>query len=227
MALLGLMAAAQAAPSDVWKFDNLDRIGGLTPRIEGHPQLVDGPLGKAVQFNGKDAALFFSGRPLVGAKTFTIEGIFRPEGGAFEQRWMHVAETDPATGKDTGQTSAGGKDPNPRYMFEIRVKDNNWYLDGFVQSKAGSQALIDPNKLHPVGPWYAVAQTYDGKMYRTYVNGELQAEAPVAYAPHGPGHVMIGVRMNHVNYFHGSVAELRFTDHVRSVKDMLKVPAAK
>lgn len=221
-----LTAGANAAPASVWKFDNLDRIGGLKPKIEGQPRLVDGPLGKAVQFNGKDTALFFSDRPLVGAKTFTIEAIFRPEGGAFEQRWMHIAETDPATGADTSQTATGGKDINPRYMFEIRVKDNNWYLDGFVQSKAGSQALIDPTKLHPVGPWYAVAQTYDGKMYRTYVNGDLQAEAPVGYTPHGPGHVMIGVRMNHVNYFKGAVAELRFTDHVRKPGDMLTVPVS-
>ncbi len=55
-------------------------------------------MGKAVQFNGKDTGLFFPGRPLVGAKTFTIEAIFRPEGGDFQQRWMHIAETDPKTG---------------------------------------------------------------------------------------------------------------------------------
>lgn len=227
-AFVGAMLAtgASAAPVAVWKFDNLNRIGGLSPKIEGEPKLVDGPLGKAVQFNGEDTALFFDHRPLVGAKTFTIEAIFRPEGGAFEQRWMHVAETDPATGRDTSQTEKGGKDVNPRYMFEIRVKDNNWYLDGFVQSKAGSQALIDPAKLYPVGPWYAVAQTYDGKTYRTYVNGELQAKAPVAYTPHGPGHVMIGVRMNHVNYFRGSVAELRFSDFARQPSQMLRIPSA-
>lgn len=223
--LLGavLTSGADAAPANVWMFNNLERIGGLKPKIEGQPQMVDSPVGKAVRFNGKDTALFFDQRPLVGARTFTIEAIFRPEGGAFEQRWMHVAETD-AKGQDTTQTAPGTKDANPRYMFEIRVKDNNWYLDGFVQSKAGSAALIDPAKLHPVGPWYAVAQTYDGKMYRTYVNGELQAEMPVAYVPHGPGHVMIGVRMNHVNYFQGSVAELRFSDFARKPGQMLKVP---
>jgi hypothetical protein len=219
-----MATGAHAASVQVWKFDNLNRIDGLTPKIEGQPQLVDGPLGKAVQFNGKDTALFFDKRPLVGAKTFTIEGIFRPEGSAFEQRWMHVAETDPATGLDTGQTAAGGKDANSRYMFEIRVKDGSWYLDGFVQSKAGTAALLEPTKTHPVGPWYAVAQTYDGTTYRTYVNGELQAEAPVAYAPHGPGHVMIGTRINRVNYFQGSVAELRFSDFVRKPSQMLKVP---
>lgn len=217
-----LATTAMAAPDRVWKFDNLSKIGGLTPKVEGAPKLVDSPVGKAVQFNGKDDALFFPDRPLVGASTFTIEGIFRPEGGAFEQRWMHIAETDPANGLDA--QPSGTADKNPRFMFEVRVKDDNWYLDGFVNSKAGSKALIDPAKTHPVGQWYAVAQTYDGKTYRTYVNGVLENEGDVAFTPHGPGHVMVGVRMNHVNYFHGSVAELRFTDRALKQDEFLKVP---
>ena len=55
-------------------------------------------------------------------------------------------------------------------------------------------------------------QTYDGKTYRSYVNGVLENEGDVAFTPHGAGHMMVGVRMNHVNYFKGSVAEARFTD---------------
>jgi len=212
-----------AQSQSVWKFDNLFHIAGLVPKVEGQPVLVDSPIGKAVQFNGKDTALFFDKRPLVGAATFTIEGIIRPEGGDFEQRWLHVVETDPITGLDAAPK--GTSDPNPRFMFEVRVKDGNWYLDGFVNSRSGSKALIDPAKLHPVGPWYAVQQTYDGKTYRTYVNGVLESEGEVAFTPHGPGHVMVGVRVNHVNWFKGSVAELRFTDHALKPDEFLKVPA--
>ena len=80
------------------------------------------------------------------------------------------------------------------------------------QQPAGSKALIDPKKLHPINQWYAVEQTYDGKTYRSYVNGVLENEGEVAFTPHGPGHMMVGVRMNRVNYFKGSVAEARFTD---------------
>jgi len=180
-AVLGILAisasgaSAQGAPDQtLWKFNNLSRIGGQTPKVEGAPQLVDSPVGKAVQFNGADTALFFSSRPLVGAKTFTIEAIFRPEGGEFQQRWMHIAETDPKTGLDANP--GGTSDPNPRFMFEIRMVKDQWYLDAFVNSKAGSKALTFPEKLHPVGPWYAVEQTYDGKTYRSYVNGVLEGE---------------------------------------------------
>ena len=226
-ALLGMVAISAsdswAQEQTVWKFDNLSRIGGLTPKVEGAPKLVDSPVGKAVQFNGTDTALFFPDRPLVGAKAFTIEAIFRPEGGAFEQRWMHIVETDPKTGLDANP--GGTSDPNPRFMFEVRVKDGQWYLDAFVNSAAGSKALIDPKKLHPIDQWYAVAQTYDGKTYRSYVNGVLENEADdVAFTPHGPGHMMVGVRINHVNWFKGSVAEARFTTRALKPGEFLKVP---
>lgn len=223
-AFLGVLALSTSDSwAQVWKFDNLSRVGGIAVKVEGSPVLVDSPIGKAVQFNGKDAALFFNDRPLVGARTFTIEGVFRPEGGAFEQRWMHIAETDPATGLDA--QPQGTADRNPRFMFEVRVKGDVWYLDAFVNSKAGSKPLIDPTKTHPIGPWYAVAQTYDGKTYRTYVNGVLECEADMAYEPQGPGHVMVGVRINHVNYFQGSVAELRFADHALKPDELLRIPA--
>ena len=87
-----------------------------------------------------------------------------------------------------------------------------------------STAPIDPKKTHPVGPWYAVAQTYDGKTFRSYVNGVLENEADVAFTPHGAGHMMVGVRMNHVNWFKGSVAQARFTERALGPEEFLKVP---
>ena len=68
-------------------------------------------------------------------------------------------------------------------------------------------------------------QTYDGKMYRSYVNGVLQAEAPIDFKPQGPGHASVGVRINHVNYFHGAILEARFTPRALTPKQFLKVPA--
>jgi len=226
VAVLGILATSAsdtwAQGGQVFKFDNLSHIGGMTPKVEGSPQLVDSPVGKAVQFNGKDTGLLFPGRPLVGAKTFTIEAIFRPEGGDFQQRWMHIAETDPKTGLDANP--GGTSDPNPRFMFEVRVVDGQWYLDAFVNSASGSKALIDPKKLHPINQWYAVEQTYDGKTYRSYVNGVLENEGEVAFTPHKAGHMMVGVRMNRVNYFKGSVAEARYTARALKPSEFLKLP---
>lgn len=219
--VLACTAGVAQAKQTIWQFDNLKQIGGFEVQAEGHPQIVEAPQGKALSFDGKSDSVFINGRPLVGASTFTIEAIFKPEGGAFEQRFMHIAETDPATGLDAAPS--GTSDRNNRFMFEIRVADDSWYLDTYVRSAAGARPMIFPEKRFPLNRWYAVAQTYDGKTYRAYVDGVLQGEAEVAFAPHGPGHVRVGARMNHLNYFNGSIAEARFTDHALAPDELLKI----
>lgn len=223
LAVLLMLTGAAQAHNTVWVFDNLDSIGGLKPRIEGHPKLIASPAGKAVAFNGVDDALFFPARPLVGAHTFTLEAIIRPDGGAFEQRWLHLAQTDPATGRDAPPT--GTNDNTPRFLMEVRVVKDQWYLDTYAGSRKGTLALAFPQKLHPVGHWYQVAQVYDGKTVRSYVDGVEQGEGPLpAFEPHGPGHASVGVRINHINYFHGAVREARFTDRPLTPDEFLKAP---
>src|SRR5262249_50709729 len=127
------LAAAPALadmPDGLIKFDNLQKIGGAATKVEGAPKVIPSPVGKAVLFNGKDRARLLSDGPLVGAKPFPLEAIFRPDGGDEQQRWMHIAETDPKTGLDANP--GGTADPNPRFMFEIRVKGDQWWLDAFV-----------------------------------------------------------------------------------------------
>lgn len=185
-------------PRTIWTFDNLDAIGGLRPRIEGSPVLIDSPFGKAVRFDGVDDALFIDRHPLAGAATFTFEALFRPDGGAFEQRWFHL-QSDEAEGG-----------PGTRILFEIRVVAGGWYLDAFAKGHGYNKALIDETKLHPLGVWTHVAQTFDGTTYRSWVNGVLQAEAPLAFTPQPDGRSSVGVRINRVNYFSGAVREARF-----------------
>lgn len=192
-------AVAQTSPSVVhWRFDRLDQVGGVPVRIEGAPALVDAPGGKAVYFDGVHDALFIDQHPLAGAATFTFEAVFRPDGGAFEQRWFHLAADD------AGPT--GG-----RFLFEIRVQGDEWYLDAFTTGPGYKQTLIFPERRHAVGRWYHVAQSFDGRVYRAYVNGQLQGEAALDFHPQGPGKASVGVRMNRVNYFKGAIREARFT----------------
>jgi len=211
-----------------WHFDNLDRIGCSPVQVEGPPSLVDGPagpdgaIGRAIQFDGIDDTILIDGRPIAGASNFTIEVAFRPEGGKFEQRFMHIAETDPLTDENVRMEGRG--DRNPRLMFEVRVVEDGWYLDTFVNSQAGSQPLIFPDKVYPLGRWYVAAQSYDGTTYRAYVDGILQGESDVAFFPHGPGRVRLGARMNKVDYFLGSIAWARFTDRALPAEELLKIP---
>ena len=69
------------AETVVWKFDRLDNIGGHKTTVLGEPRVIDSPVGKAVEFDGIDDALFIDHHPLAGAETFTWEAIFRPYGG--------------------------------------------------------------------------------------------------------------------------------------------------
>ena len=113
---LGSSSAVMDQPfeSVIWTFDRLENIGGHKTMVLGRPKVINSSVGKAVEFDGVDDALFIDNHPLAGAKTFTWEAIFRPDGGQREQRWFHLSELDSQTGDDTDN----------RMLFEIRVVDN-------------------------------------------------------------------------------------------------------
>ncbi|HEY7498201.1 MAG TPA: c-type cytochrome [Vicinamibacterales bacterium] len=206
-------AGNKVAPMEIWTFDRLDNIGGHPTTVHGEPRVIDSPVGKAVEFDGKDDALFVENHPLAGAGTFTFEAIFRPDGGEKEQRWFHLNEL-PATGADTEN----------RMLFEIRVVGDQWYFDSYSQSGAASKALINRAALHPLGKWYHVAAVYDGKEFSNYVNGVREGSFELPLAPHGPGRASIGARINKVFYFKGAVHIARFTRRPLLPSEFLKLP---
>ena len=199
--------AGSTGSATLWRFDRIDRIGGMPVTAEGGPRVIDGPLGRAVAFDGVDDALFLPGHPLAGAATFTIEAIFCPAGGAFEQRWLHLAEAgNPPPGASPPVAPSG-----PRMLFEIRVVADRWYLDAFTAGPGYNKPLMAPERTFPVGRWHHVAQTYDGRLYRSYVDGILQAEAEIAFRPQGKGFTSVGTRINRRDYFRGAILSARFT----------------
>jgi hypothetical protein len=214
---LSLHCADSAPPdqpdSETWNFDRLDQIGGHPVTVVGDPQVIDTPLGKAAEFDGIDDALFFDVHPLANAATFTWEAVFRPDGGAAEQRWFHLNETPP-----------DGAEQANRMLFEIRVIDDQWCLDAFVRSGASSKALLDRSRLQPLGRWYHVAAVYDGREFRSYINGRLDGSAELDLPPQGPGRTSVGVRINKVNYFKGAVRQSRFTRRALQPNEFLKPP---
>jgi len=228
MSAAGGNAAQNAPRQTTWTFDRLDAIGGLPVKVSGNPKVMETPLGKAIEFDGVDDSIYIDQHPLAGAEQFTFEAIFRPDGGATEQRWFHLAERSPATGQLVTLTGSSTQDANARFLFELRiVNGNQWCLDAFVAGEGYSQALLFRDKLHPTGQWYHVASTYDGRMFRSYVNGELQGEAELAFKPQGSGGTSVGTRMNHVNYFKGAVRLARFTPRVLPTDQFLRMPGTK
>jgi hypothetical protein len=211
--IFGAAAGAQNTSdrdTEVWTFDRLDRIGGHATTVLGSPRVIDTSIGKAMQFDGIDDALFVEVHPLAGAKTFTWEAIFRPDGGNREQRWFHLQET----GSDN------------RMLFEIRVVDDRWFLDSFNFSTTGSGTLMNKKSLHPFGAWYHVATVYDGKVFSNYVNGVQDGAAEVELSPQRAGRSSIGVRINLVDYFKGAIHLARFTRRALPPAAFLKLPSA-
>jgi hypothetical protein len=196
-------------PFELWTLDRLENVAGYATKVEGHPHVIDSPAGKAVEFNGVDDALFIEDHPLADAAAFTWEVIFRPDrNGKAEQRFFHLQE----------------QDTENRMLFEIRVKGDNWFLDSFVMSPTGSKTLFNTGHEHPLGSWYHVAQVYDGRMYRNYVNGVLENEGELNFTPNLAGHASVGVRINRRDYFKGAIARSRFTRNALEPGEFLKLP---
>ncbi len=216
VAYMSTSRANRTAAQDqvIWHFDRLDNIGGHKTTLLGEPVMIDSTVGKAVLFDGVDDALDIESHPLAGAQTFTWEAIFRPDGGEIEQRWFHLSQRDPATGLDTDN----------RMLFEIRVAGDNWFLDSFTQSGSASKALMNRTALHPLKAWYHVASVYDGREFRNYVDGVPEGSAEIEFAPHGPGHTSVGMRINKVFYFKGAVHLARFTRRALSPSEFLPPP---
>jgi Concanavalin A-like lectin/glucanases superfamily len=198
----------QRPDAEVWTFDRLDRIGGHATTVLGSPRVIDTSVGKAIEFDGVDDALFVEVHPLAGAEVFTWEAIFRPDGGNREQRWFHLQET-------------GSQN---RMLFEIRVAGTQWFLDSYNYSATGDRALMNRDSLYPLGAWYHVAAVYDGRIFRNYVNGVKQTEAEIKLAPQGPGRTSIGVRINLVDYFKGAVRQARFSRRALTPAEFAGVP---
>lgn len=224
LAMLGAASTAQAR-QELWTLDNLKRIGGRPATPSGAPKVIDWAGGKAIEFDGAHDSVLIKGRPLVGVPRFSIEVIMRVDGGVEEQKFLHVAQTDPATGLDVHPVG-DDHDANHRIMFELRAKPGGYYLDAVLNGTAGKPILVTPEKLNPYGRWQNVAQTFDGTTYRTWVDGVLQGEMPAGFAPQGAGNVRIGARMEELAHFKGAIARIRFTDRALAPYEMLSAAVA-
>jgi hypothetical protein len=209
---------ASAAKQMVWRFDNTASVGGNTTEVLGHPAVIDTPMGKAIQFNGVDDALFVKVHPLAGAETWTWEMIFKPDAdGKPEQRIFHLQSVDPATGQDYA---------NERMLFEIRIRDGQWCLDSFATANGQSRTLLNCEKMHPFGQWYRVTAVYDGTTLKNYVGDELQGEGALLIPAERPGRSSMGTRIDKRDYYKGAIYAARFTRSPLKVEDFLKIPAA-
>ena len=211
----GLWAAADnpAPPARVvvWTLDNAASIGGHQPTVLGAPRFIDGGVGPAACFNGKDDGLVISAIPIAGWSQFTIEVLFRPDAdGPEAQRFVHLQD-----------------ERESRVLIEIRVTpDRQWCLDTFLLSGKNSLPLMDKTKLHPAGSWHWAALVYDGKKMAHYVDGTKEMEGEVAFPPMTTGQTSLGVRLNRVYWFKGSIREVHFSPTALGATQLQHLPKA-
>lgn len=194
----GLLLGSSLHAQTMWRVDDLKQLGGNAVSVVGAPRVdtIDGR--KAVVFDGVDDGLFVPSLPLVGAKTFTIEMLIRPEGGNHEQRFLHIQDT-----------------AERRALLELRADEKGgWWLDAFLRSDIANYPkglpLIDQKLTHPTDRWYWVAMRFDGKRLASFVNGVKELEGETGHVPFSEGKTSLGVRQNLVSWFKGAIAEVRF-----------------
>lgn len=200
-------APAGAPAALLWRADSALAWGNTTGVRLGEPMLAPSPHGEAVCFDGVDDGFTFEQNPIAGLSHFTIQVLFRPDASGTaqspsEQRFVHFEE------------GSATRPENSRALIETRVAGDQWFLDTYLRSAAGSRALIDPQRKHAVGRWYWVALTYGDGTMRHYVDRQLELEGAVPFEPLGPGRASLGVRLNRVSWFKGCLREVRVTPFV-------------
>jgi hypothetical protein len=202
MLMSGQLQASDSVYYELWEISSLETIGGHAVQVFGDPQVVNTEMGDAVQFDGVDDRLLVDFNPVMDAKEFTVELVFKPDACYPENtapRFVHIQDPDDPDGK--------------RVMIELRVDANNQcYMDGFIKTDSESLALIDENLVHATHVWQHVAITYKDSTFTTYFNGEKELSGTLRYAEaivNPTGQTSLGGRMNHVAFYAGLMKTLK------------------
>lgn len=186
---------------ETWDINSLTSIGGHSVTVNGNPEVVSTDLGDAVEFDGDGDQLIVDANPIGTEKEFTIEMIFKPTGTYYEPRIIHI-----------GELSGSGD----RVMMEIRVDllDEEWSLDGYLDTDLSELALLDEELGHPMNEWMHAAVTYADNTFKTYVNGVEELSGEVLFDNQvisEASKTSIGARMNYQHFFEGIIRKLKIS----------------
>ena len=198
------LIASDTVYYELWDISNLELIGGHEVTSFGDPQVVSTEIGDAVQFDGDGDRLLVDFNPIMDAKEFTVELVFKPDAcypDNVDPRFLHIMDPDDQEDK--------------RVMIELRVDANNMcYMDGFMKTDAGSLPLKDETLVHPTEVWQHVAITFKDSTLTTYFNGVEELSGTLHYTNdivNTVGKTSLGARMNEVKFYSGLLKTLKVT----------------
>ena len=215
LSLMGApLHASDSIYYELWDISNLALIGGHAVTTFGDPQVVSTEIGDAVRFDGDGDRLLVDFNPVMDAKAFTVELVFRPDAcypDNTEPRFLHIQDPDDPQGK--------------RVMIELRIDANNQcYMDGFINTDASSLALIDETFVHSTEVWQHVAITYKDSIFTTYFNGTKELSGTLHYSEavvNTLGKTSLGGRMNDVAFYAGFMKTLKVTHACLEPEDFI------
>ena len=160
----------------IWLFDgDVDKTvedasgNGHDGQVFGKPKVVDGKFGKALSFSGAVDKIEIPHDDVFTTPTFTL------------MAWVNVEDIA------TGWRMIVGKDAWPDRNYAMFVHQNNGRLHcAFGTPVLRDRGNFNSQKLIVDGTWHHVAFTYDKKVRRAYVDGELDTEVPMDIEPGTP-----------------------------------------
>jgi hypothetical protein len=198
--------------------------------------LINGPLwitgttftplasNASLYFGGTNAYVTFGNTSALGLSQFTVETWFRKEGtGTAASSGSGGVNAIPLVTK--GRSEADGDTRDCNYFLGIDASTGKLAADFEEGTGSASPGLNHPifgTTIIPSNAWNHAALTYDGSVFKIYLNGILENSIIVNRNPQSASiqHAGIGTALNSsgspAGYFKGSIDETRIWNSARS-----------
>jgi hypothetical protein len=197
---------------------------GAIDSDEGAVQSVVVTENFGLHFNGAADRVTMGAAPGLGSETFTLETWFKRTGaGQTSNTGSGGVFAIPLVTKGRGEVDGSNLDMN--YFLGIRSSDNVLAAD-FEDTASGLNHPVAGVTAIENDRWYHAAATYDGTMWRLYLNGVLDAELAVNATPRGDSlqHFGLGTAMTSTGSPEGALDgvldEVRVWDHARTQQEI-------
>ncbi len=214
--------APQQPPVGFWRFDEPDGLdlvdtsgNGRKGEIVNNSQGVertDGRNGGALALDGGDTK---ERGKAGGVRLLGLEGVDWSQGLTVEL-WVQFTHINRPDTCELVSNSIGDRGPGFRFTLA-------WSMLGMRSGEGGSGNTwgcgSDPAKITlKTGEWYHLAGTYDGSVFRAYIDGALVAESQEGLSlTKGDGTIFVGsYRGGYAYGLNGLVDDLRLYDYART-----------